>query len=86
MAKTLIANLGVPGNPVAFPAALTHLEIDGEPVPGIQVLIVDIDASLGGPAEFTLRLVRFIDGLEYTADETHAISNISLIIEYQQEA
>jgi len=84
--KTLIANLGVPGKAIPTPAPLASLQIDGEPVTSVQAMVLVIDASQSQPAAFTFRRVAILDGLEFMAVESHVISNLSLIIEYEQEA
>ncbi len=87
MTRTLIANLGVSGEMKSdkpVPAALTKVEIDGVPPGDVTAMHVDMDASGGLAAEICIHHVRFLDGLEFLSEERHPISNMSLIVEYQE--
>lgn len=87
MTKTLIANLGVSGemkSATPVPAALTRLEIDGASPRDVTAMFILMDASSAMAAQLSIHRVRIIDGLEFLAEESHPISNMSLIIEYQE--
>ena len=84
MAKTLILNLGEAGNAVAPPVARARVEIDGMAPSDIRGIYIELDASKGGPGHFHLERAIVLNGLEWTAEEAHVISNMSLIIEYQE--
>lgn len=81
MIKTLQANVD-PG--LNQPAHNARLTIDGEGQEDIQAVYLVMDAATMQPVSFTVRHLRIIDGLPFTAEETHAVRAVSLTIKYEE--
>jgi hypothetical protein len=82
--KTLIVNLGEAGQAKPLAAAMAKLTVDGEAPRDVYAMTVVVDASMGEAANFCLHHIRVLDGQEFQAEESHIISNMSLIIEYEE--
>jgi len=79
--KNLKAELGPGVGQLANQARLT---VDDEPPDDIQAVFVLMDAATMEPVSFTVRRLRFIDGLRFTAEETHAVRSLSITIKYEE--